>query len=116
MAVNIYNQVPFNTYTPRSFQEMLAPVMYATEEESKLQQQYADTGSTIDKAMAYLNPELDKESYAKIQQYKTDLSKALDDLSTSKFCWMYLNPESIMFLTVLIAIKGLSELVCINSS
>lgn len=85
MAVNIYNQVPFNTYTPRSFQEMLAPVMYAAEEESKLQQQYADTGSTIDKAMAYLNPELDKESYAKIQQYKTDLSKAVDDLSTKGF-------------------------------
>ena len=85
MAVNIYNQVPFNTYTPRSFQEMLAPVMYAAEEESKLQQQYADTGSTIDKAMAYLNPELDKESYAKIQQYKADLSKAVDDLSTKGF-------------------------------
>ena len=64
---------------------MLAPVMYATEEESKLQQQYADTGSTIDKAMAYLNPELDKESYAKIQQYKADLSKAVDDLSTKGF-------------------------------
>ena len=59
MAVNIYNQVPFNAYTPKSFQEMLAPVMYASEQEEKLQEQYAQTGSTIDKATAYLNPELD---------------------------------------------------------
>ena len=70
MAVNIYNQVPFNAYTPKSFQEMLAPVMYASEQEEKLQEQYAQTGSTIDKATAYLNPELDKETYAKMQQYK----------------------------------------------
>lgn len=85
MAVNIYNQVPFNTYTPRSFQEMLAPVMYAAEEESKLQENYSETGSTVDKAMAYLNPELDKETYAKMQQYKTDIGKAVDDLSTKGF-------------------------------
>lgn len=85
MAVNIYNQVPFNTYTPRSFQEMLAPVMYASEQEEKLQEQYAQTGSTIDKATAYLNPELDKETYAKMQQYKADVNKAVEDLSTKGF-------------------------------
>lgn len=85
MAVNIYNQVPFNAYTPKSFQEMLAPVMYASEQEEKLQEQYAQTGSTIDKATAYLNPELDKETYAKMQQYKADVDKAVEDLSTKGF-------------------------------
>lgn len=85
MAVNIYNQVPFNAYTPKSFQEMLAPVMYASEQEEKLQEQYAQTGSTIDKATAYLNPELDKETYAKMQQYKADVNKAVEDLSTKGF-------------------------------
>lgn len=85
MAVNSYNQVQFNQYVPRSFQEMLTPVLHVTQQEEALQNQYLESQDKIDSVMAMLNPELDKTAYSKLSKFKEDLTTAAEDLASKGF-------------------------------
>lgn len=85
MAVNSYNQVQFNQYVPRSFQEMLTPVLHVTQQEEALQNQYLESQDKINSAMAMLNPELDKTAYSRLSKFKEDVTAAAEDLASKGF-------------------------------
>lgn len=85
MAVNSYNQVQFNQYVPRSFQEMLTPVLHVIQQEEALQNQYLESQDKIDSVMAMLNPELDKTAYSRLSKFKEDVTAAAEDLASKGF-------------------------------
>ena len=85
MAVNSYNQVQFNQYVPRSFQEMLTPVLHVTQQEEALQNQYLESQDKINSVMAMLNPELDKTAYSRLSKFKEDVTAAAEDLASKGF-------------------------------
>lgn len=85
MAVNAYTQAQFNQYVPRSFQEMLTPVLHVVQQEEELQNKYSESQDKIDAALSMLNPNIDKESYNKLVTFKQAVSTAAEDLATKGY-------------------------------
>lgn len=76
-----YNIVVDSKFTPFSYQEMLAPVLMATQQHQALEEQYADLSAKASAWAAKANKESDPYAYNMYKTYANDLEKKAGNLA-----------------------------------
>ena len=84
-----YSLVSNAKFRPFSYQEMLAPVLMATQAHQAVEDAYSTLGMSAEEWGSKLNAQRDRESYEKYQAYSNALEKEAEELAKNG-----LNPSS----------------------